>query len=90
MRVVYRKEDGMKTEMERRTQGGWMAGSIHHGDDRKNMNITYRLRNPLILKLAAICEVTHERTLWETREMTRRRAASSMMRPPPVVVIQPD
>jgi hypothetical protein len=84
MRVVYRKEDGMKTETER------MAGSIHHGEDRMNMNITYRLLDPLIIELAALCEVTHGRTLRVTREMTPRRAASSMMRTSPVVVIQPD
>jgi hypothetical protein len=90
MRVVYRKEDGIKTGTERRTKGGGMAGSIHHGEDKRNMNITYRLRDPLMIELAALCEATHGPTLRVTREMTPRRAASGVMKLSPAVVIQPD
>jgi hypothetical protein len=88
--VAYRKENGMKTEKERRTQGGWMAGSIHHEEGRKNMNITYRLRDPLGINLAAIYEATYRPTLRVTREMTPRRAALSMMTASPVVAVQPN
>jgi hypothetical protein len=88
--VVYRKENGMKTEKERRTQGCWMAGSIHHGEDRKYTNITYRLRDLLRINLAALCEATHRLTLRATRKTTPRRVTSSMLRPSSVVEVQPD